>query len=57
MAREALSRLNDGDIADEIIEEFRRRDDELLRLQSQFGATEAYQRLRDKFDLSDDALV
>jgi monovalent cation:proton antiporter-2 (CPA2) family protein len=51
MAREALHQLGDGDAADEIIEEFRRRDAELLRYQSEFGAQGGYEKMREQFDL------
>jgi monovalent cation:proton antiporter-2 (CPA2) family protein len=53
MAREALEQLGDGSAADEIIEEFRRRDAELLRYQSEFGALGGYQKMREQFDLKD----
>ncbi len=53
MAREALDQLGDGDAADEIIEEFRRRDAELLRYQSEFGALGGYQKMREEFNLKD----
>lgn len=55
MAKAALDRMNDGDIAEEIIDEFRRRDAEFLRLQSTFGAEKGYEEMREKFDLSPDA--
>ena len=51
MAREALHQLGDGDAADEIIDEFRRRDAELLRYQSEFGALRGYAAMREQFDL------
>ena len=54
MAREALDRFGDGDVADEIIEEFRRRDAELLRLQTEFGAQKGYEKMREEFDLQDE---
>ena len=53
MARQALHRFGDGDIAEETIEEFRRRDAELLRLQSEFGALGGYEKQRELFDLKD----
>ena len=53
LAREALNRFGDGDMADEIIEEFRRRDAELLRYQSEFGAQGGYEKMREDFDLKD----
>jgi voltage-gated potassium channel Kch len=54
LAREALERLGDGDRADDVIEEFRRRDTELLRLQSEYGAEGAYERMRQKFSLEEE---
>lgn len=53
MARQALDRFGDGDIAEETIEEFRRRDAELLRYQSEFGALGGYEKMREEFDLKD----
>ena len=53
MARQALDRFGDGDIAEETIDEFRRRDAELLRYQSEFGAVKGYEKLREEFDLKD----
>ena len=53
MARQALNKFGDGDIAEETIEEFRRRDGELLRYQSEFGAQRGYEKMREEFDLKD----
>jgi monovalent cation:proton antiporter-2 (CPA2) family protein len=53
MAREALDQLGDGEAADEIVDEFRRRDAELLRYQSEFGALGGYQKMRAEFNLKD----
>ena len=53
MAREGLDAFGDGEIAEEIIEEFRRRDAELLRYQSEFGAEKGYEKMREEFDLKD----
>jgi monovalent cation:proton antiporter-2 (CPA2) family protein len=53
MAREALHRFGDGDIAEETIEEFRRRDAELLRYQTEFGAQKGYEKMREDLDLKD----
>lgn len=55
LAREAMDQMGDGEIAEETIAEFRRRDAELLRLQSEFGALEGYEKMREKFDLKQDA--
>ena len=54
LARAAMERLGDGNIAEETIAEFRRRDAELLRLQTEFGALEGYEKMREKFDLKAD---
>ncbi len=53
MARRALDEFGDGGAADDVIDEFRRRDAELLRLQSEFGAERGYQKMRERFDLKD----
>ena len=54
LAQEGLERLGEGDRADDIIEEFRRRDQELLRLQSEYGAEGAYERMRARFTLEEE---
>lgn len=56
MAREALDRFGDGDVIEEVIDEFRRRDAELLRLQSEFGAEKGYEQMREVFDLREESL-
>ncbi|MCL5778024.1 monovalent cation:proton antiporter-2 (CPA2) family protein [Limibaculum sp. FT325] len=53
LARTALGVLGDGAMADEVIEEFRRRDAELLRLQGEFGAEAGYARMRESYSLDD----
>ena len=53
MARQALERLGDCDAADEVIDEFRRRDMQLLRLQSEFGAQGGFEKLREEFNLKE----
>ncbi|MEM9138472.1 MAG: monovalent cation:proton antiporter-2 (CPA2) family protein [Pseudomonadota bacterium] len=53
LARQALDKFGDGDMADEIVEEFRRRDAELLRYQTEFGALGGYEKMREDFDLKD----
>lgn len=53
MARHALERFGDGEAAEDVIEEFRRRDLQLLRLQSEFGAQAGYQKMREEFDLKE----
>ena len=51
LAREALTRLGEGERADDVIEEFRRLDLELLRLQSEYGAEGGYEKMRERFSL------
>ncbi len=51
LARRALRRLDDGGIAEEVIEEFRKRDAELARLQAEFGVEGGLQKLRDRYSL------
>ena len=53
MARLALDEFGEGDAADDIIDEFRRRDAELLRYQSEYGAEGGYQKMREQFNLKD----
>jgi len=53
MARLALHEFGDAEIAEETIDEFRRRDAELLRYQSEFGALKGYEKMREDFDLKD----
>ncbi len=51
LARRGLHRMGDGDVAADLIEEFRRRDAELARLQTQYGVQEGLQKLREKYTL------
>jgi len=53
LARAALAKFGDAGIAEEIVEEFRRRDAELLRYQSEYGAQGGYEKMRADFDLKD----
>ena len=53
MARLAMEQFGDSDIIEDTIEEFRRRDSELLRYQSEFGAEKGYEKMREEFDLKD----
>ena len=52
LGRRALHHLGDGKVAEDVIEEFRKRDAELTRLQAEFGAEGGLQRLRDRYSLS-----
>ena len=51
LARRGLHRMGDGGVAEELIEEFRKRDAELARLQTQYGVQEGLQKLREKYTL------
>ncbi len=51
LARRAMEHFGDGRIVDDLIEEFRRADAELLRLQAEFGAKEGLKKLRESFSL------
>jgi monovalent cation:proton antiporter-2 (CPA2) family protein len=53
LATRALERLGDGEVVDELVEEFRRRDAELTRLQSEYGAREGLEKLRQKSSLDE----
>jgi len=53
LAIEGLKILKDDKQLDETVEEFRRRDVEMLKLQSEFGAHEAAQKMREKYSLDD----
>ena len=49
LTRKALADFGDGEIADEIIDEFRRMDSRLLMLQAETDAREGLKRLRDEY--------
>lgn len=51
MARLALNEFGDREAADEVVEEFRRRDAELLRLQTEFGAEAGLHKMRERSGL------
>jgi Kef-type K+ transport system membrane component KefB/voltage-gated potassium channel Kch len=51
LARRGLHHLGDADVAEELIEEFRRRDAELARLQNEYGAHAGLEKLREKYSL------
>ena len=51
LARKALIDFGDGDVVDDLIEEFRRRDNQLLRLQAEYGAHEGLRKQREHFSL------
>ncbi|MEL6768121.1 MAG: monovalent cation:proton antiporter-2 (CPA2) family protein [Pseudomonadota bacterium] len=54
LAREALEELGDGSAADDTIQEFRRRDEELLKLQAEHGAKGGFEKMRAQFSLDDE---
>jgi len=54
LAREALGALGDGAAAEEAIDEFRRRDLHLLRLQAEYGAHGGLQKMREQFTLEEE---
>ncbi|MGB0506896.1 MAG: monovalent cation:proton antiporter-2 (CPA2) family protein [Pikeienuella sp.] len=51
LAKEGLIRLGDGDMVDEIIEEFDRRDEELIRLQMEHGMEEGADKMRQRYSI------
>lgn len=53
MARHALERFGDGEAADDVIEEFRRRDQQLLRLQNEYGEIGGFEKLREEFNMKE----
>ncbi|MEL6208718.1 MAG: cation:proton antiporter, partial [Pseudomonadota bacterium] len=54
LARQALEVMGDGAVAEEAVEEFRRRDTQLLHLQAEFGARGGVEKMREQFTLEDD---
>lgn len=53
MARRGLELMGDDKELDALVEEFRRRDEELVRLQIEYGAHEAVQKQREKYQIKD----
>ena len=51
LSRRALEHFGDGEVAEDLIEDFRRQDAELLRLQAEFGAHEGLKKLREGYSL------
>jgi monovalent cation:proton antiporter-2 (CPA2) family protein len=51
LARRGLERLGDNADLDDLVEEFRRRDEEMLRLQVEFGVAEGVAKMREKYAL------
>ena len=54
LARAGLEQLGHGEIADELIEEFRRRDEERLQLETEYGSVKALEMLRQKYALDEE---
>ena len=54
LARRGLEELGDAEICDDLIEEFRRRDDERLQLETQHGSIKALEMLRQKYVLDEE---
>ena len=51
LAHDGLARMGDNADLDALIEEFRRRDEELIRLQIEHGAHQAVARMREKYEI------
>ena len=51
LAKKALEEFGDGAVSEDLVAEFRRRDQQLLRLQAEYGAREGLRRLREGFSL------
>ena len=51
LARIGLEEMGDGDAASEVIEQFRRRDDEMMRLQRKFGVEQGAQKMRERYSM------
>ena len=51
LARLGLEVMDDGDAADEVIEEFRKQDDEMMRLQRKFGLEQGAQKMRERYSM------
>lgn len=54
LARQALEAMGDGAVAEETIDEFRRRDTQLLLLQAEYGARGGVEKMREQFSLEED---
>lgn len=52
MATKALCQMGNTDAVDEIIEEFRRRDEEMLRLQAEHGLKEGVDEMRKRYEVT-----
>jgi len=54
LARRGLEELGDAEICDDLIAEFRRRDEERLQLETQYGSVMALEMLRQKYALDEE---
>ncbi|MEM9781614.1 MAG: monovalent cation:proton antiporter-2 (CPA2) family protein [Pseudomonadota bacterium] len=54
LAESALGELGDGAVAEETVEEFRKRDIHLLHLQEEHGAYGGFEKMREQFSLEED---
>ncbi|MEM7497826.1 MAG: monovalent cation:proton antiporter-2 (CPA2) family protein [Pseudomonadota bacterium] len=54
LARSAMDALGDGAAAEETIEEFRRRDLQLLALQAEHNTKDGYEKMRERFSLDEE---
>ena len=54
LARRGLEELGDAEICDDLISEFRRRDEERLQLETQYGSVMALEMLRQKYALDEE---
>ncbi|MEO0819444.1 MAG: monovalent cation:proton antiporter-2 (CPA2) family protein [Pseudomonadota bacterium] len=54
LARDAIGALDGAEVAQEIVEEFRRRDEQLLKLQAEYGAKGGYEKMREQFSLDEE---
>ncbi|MEM9723885.1 MAG: monovalent cation:proton antiporter-2 (CPA2) family protein [Pseudomonadota bacterium] len=51
LARRAMTEFGEADVWDDLVEEFRRSDDKLLRYQAKYGAHEGLKKLREEYSL------
>lgn len=54
LARKGLEELGHAEICDDLIDEFRRRDEERLQLETQYGSVRALEMLRQKYALDEE---
>ncbi|SOH94244.1 monovalent cation:H+ antiporter-2, CPA2 family/glutathione-regulated potassium-efflux system protein KefB [Monaibacterium marinum] len=54
LARRGLNELGHAEVCDDLIDEFRRRDEERLQLETQYGMVKALEMLREKYALDEE---